>query len=318
MTSASSAPHPFEQFRKVELEGSRLSLEPHILFVCGGEVDITQVSKTLSLRERFFESFDEQGYPDYHDYCIRAETFKDYHEVGQYKDLAVFENDLAHIASLLIIFLESAGSIVELGLFSANENLRKKLLVVVNQKHHDNDSFIKLGPLATLRRNNKDSVSVYPWDIHDPSRMSKSDLSLIFEDVNFALSNIDATVKFNKNDGGHVCFLIYEIIRIYRALRIGEIRELLSFHGIMIDNARISNFIYLLKISSYVKEQALGRDVYYLCAKSFKKIKYKSKNPSDRFDDESVFVESSIYYSHQDSEKRRHRIIEMNTEKEGA
>lgn len=312
----SSGPHPFEQFKKVELESSRLNLEPHILFICGGEVDVKKMD-TLSLRERFFESFDEHGYPTYHDSCIRAETFKDYHETGQYKDLAAFENDLAHIASLLVIFLESAGSIVELGLFSANEMLRKKLLVVVNQKHHNNDSFIKLGPLATLRRANKDSVCVYPWELHNPAGISKDDLGFIFEDVNSALSKIDATIRFDKDDPGHICFLIYEIIRIYRALRIGEIRQLLSFHGIKVDNTRINNFIYLLSISEYVKEESLGRDTFYVCVKSFKKIKYKSKDLSDRFDDNSMFLESSIFYSREESEKRRHRIIEMNTAPEG-
>lgn len=319
MSGKSSGLHPFEHFKKVDLDNSRLNLEPHILFVCGGEVDVKK-NETLSLREHFFDSFDKQGFPTYHDSCIRAESFKDYYESGRYKDLAAFENDLAHIASLLVIFLESAGSIVELGLFSANEVLRNKLLVVVNQKHHNNDSFIKLGPLATLRRINEDSVCVYPWDLYNPAGISERDLGFIFEDVSVALSKIDATIKFDKGDPGHICFLVYEVIRIYRALRLGEIKELLGFHGIDVDNARIHNFIYLLSISSYVKEQTLGRDVFYVCEKSkpFKKIKYKSKKISDRFDDNSVYLESSIFYSHEESERRRHRIVEMNATQEDA
>ena len=53
-------------------------------------------------------------------------------ERGHIPDLMSFEDDIANISTLVVICLESAGSLVELGLFVNRKSLAQKLHVV----HH--------------------------------------------------------------------------------------------------------------------------------------------------------------------------------------
>lgn len=60
------------------------------------------------------------------DQITLAEEFKDWIHDSVYKDLLDFENDIAHISSLIVIVLESPGALAELGLFVRNKVLNKK------------------------------------------------------------------------------------------------------------------------------------------------------------------------------------------------
>ena len=301
--------HPFWQFREAELEGSRVSRESPSIFVCGGLVDIRTI-ETNSVREHFFASMGRMGCPDLHDYCITAETFKDYHENGKYRDLSEFESDLAHFASLLIIFLESPGAIVELGLFCNVPGLREKLLVFVNETHYESDSFIKLGPLTSLTQSNDKSVLVYPWELTNPGAMSEDVLQFVFSDINEAISEIPKSELFSKTNPGHLAFLIYECIRLFRALRLNEIQKLLSLHEIQLNDRRLKNLIYLLTIAQLVERKTIGRDTFYLALRDERKINFLSKIRGKSFDFEGIRIEASVYYTENDGERRRAHIIE--------
>ncbi len=59
-----------------------------------------------------------------------------------YDSLLEFELDIAELVSVIPIFLESPGAMVETGAFFCKPNLRKKLLIIVKEKHFKDDSFI--------------------------------------------------------------------------------------------------------------------------------------------------------------------------------
>lgn len=301
--------HPFSSFAHIDLAKARVSRNSPTIFVCGGLVDVTSTD-IKSVRDLFFESISKLGHEEFHHYCIRAETFKDYKDDGRYKDLSEFENDLAHFASLLIIFLESAGAIVELGLFCNGEGLREKLLVFVNQRHYEQDSFIRHGPLESLKQDNDSSVFVYPWDMHNPGSMGDEIMDIIFGDILETISQLPKSEKFIIANPGHQAFLIFECIRLYRALRISEIQKLIAVHGIKLSDRRIKNLIYLLRISGLVGIKTFGKDTFYYSLRDEKKVSLSSKSRGQPFDFEGTRIAASVYYYENRSERIRQQTIE--------
>jgi len=79
---------------------------------------------------------------------------------GDRYDLLDLENRLAESVHAVVMVIESWGSATELGAFAGNEKLAAKLIVVVKRQHADNDSFIWLGPIRHLKRENQDRILV--------------------------------------------------------------------------------------------------------------------------------------------------------------
>lgn len=73
-------------------------------------------------------------------------------------DLVSLENILAESVDALILVVESYGAVAELGAFSSNSNLRKKLICVVDSQYKKDKSFINFGPLRLIRSTNEGSI----------------------------------------------------------------------------------------------------------------------------------------------------------------
>lgn len=76
-------------------------------------------------------------------------------------DLLEYENFLAENADIICLICESMGSAVELGAFVQNENIRDKMVVVINQKYARDKSFIIMGPVKHIKKNTPDHVVTY-------------------------------------------------------------------------------------------------------------------------------------------------------------
>jgi|UniRef100_A0A8H9Z2M6 hypothetical protein len=79
---------------------------------------------------------------------------------GQHSLLSL-ENILAEAVDVIILFPESPGSFTELGAFSNNDNLRKKLICIQDAKFKSKRSFINYGPIRLLRGINSNLVIRY-------------------------------------------------------------------------------------------------------------------------------------------------------------
>ena len=74
------------------------------------------------------------------------------HVDPEFHNVAEFEDIIAEVSTCVVLFPESPGSFAELGYFSRNEKLRKKLLVVNNADLQGQDSFLALGPIKLIDR----------------------------------------------------------------------------------------------------------------------------------------------------------------------
>lgn len=70
---------------------------------------------------------------------------------GQYS-LLELENILADSVDAIVLFPESPGSFAELGAFSNNEKLARKMVVLINNKYKSDKSFINYGPVRLVRK----------------------------------------------------------------------------------------------------------------------------------------------------------------------
>lgn len=68
-------------------------------------------------------------------------------------DLLTFEDFLAEVSDAIVLFAESVGSFCELGAFSyADKAFCKKLIIVIDEKHQGEKSFILTGPTEKAKK----------------------------------------------------------------------------------------------------------------------------------------------------------------------
>lgn len=85
--------------------------------------------------------------------------------LGHHKhDLLGLENLLATSVNAVVILLQSAGTLAELGAFTNHSELCNKLIVVVDPKHERERSFINYGPLRFLKQSTKSKVLYHVID----------------------------------------------------------------------------------------------------------------------------------------------------------
>src|SRR5688572_25745964 len=114
---------------KISLDDSHVKPYEGFIFLCGGPADIKS-TLPVSLRDAVYR---ELAKNDTDERRIRmAEHYKDWAHDSVYHDLVLFERHLAELSSVIVLMVESPGAIAELGLFSAVDEVRDKLLVFID------------------------------------------------------------------------------------------------------------------------------------------------------------------------------------------
>lgn len=262
-------PDSYDQILRDSLEAIntkslRVDLSGLKIFVCGGPIDGTALIPP-SFRDRFVSFVDrEANYQEVYDRSVFAENFKDYFRDNAFTDLVVFEEEIANLSALIIIFLESPGSLVELGMFCNKLDYRRKLHVVVPQdKVEAEDSFIFLGPLEYIKKENSDSVEIYPWPDSAIEVYSQTHLIALCESVLSRLNDLDDTADFKSKNSGHVALLIVDIVSIYFPIMQGEILAALKYLGVDIEVSELKRHIYLLEQLGFLSHYQYSRHDYY-------------------------------------------------------
>ena len=84
------------------------------------------------------------------------------------------ENILADSVDCIVIFPESPGSFAEIGAFSNNEKLAKKMIVLSNKKYKYDKSFINYGPYRLIKRSKSGKVINNKINSNEKIRISNS------------------------------------------------------------------------------------------------------------------------------------------------
>ena len=126
---------------------------PKIAFICGGN---EKEFKNRHLMEKYFK----KHIPRF--LTFRAENAWDSIRKSE-KDTNALELEgwLADFSDVVIILVESFGTVAELGAFSMNNALRKKLLPILHHEFKDEQSFINTGPIKWIDKDSKYSPTIY-------------------------------------------------------------------------------------------------------------------------------------------------------------
>lgn len=139
------------------------------VFLCG-----KAISDKTSLRFRIADILQNKiWYSGNFDLIYPEDIFEELLYSSTSSDLLSLENLLAESVDAVVVIPESAGSFAELGAFANNENLRVKMLCVLDVKYKKDKSFINQGPVKLVKRTNKDGV-VYI----DETKLGKSTIGI--------------------------------------------------------------------------------------------------------------------------------------------
>jgi hypothetical protein len=230
--------------------------DSNIVFVCGGPKD------GPSMRKRFLD------YGRVHLTHLRLflaeDAEKDYvtNVEAQLHDVGKFEEIIGEVSDCLIIFPESEGSYAELGFFSKNEELRKKILVVNNADLQGKDSFIRRGPIHLI-----DSVSKFKSEIQ-VDYGDNANFGLVKERLEnrnvigkkrkkFEFTTF-ADLTFRKS-----FFAIFEIIRLFEVMNLEAIEY--AFRSIFknVNTLELTQLLSILVAAKLVRRG--GTDQQYFC-----------------------------------------------------
>ncbi|WP_447878113.1 retron St85 family effector protein [Serratia fonticola] len=128
---------------------------PKILFICGGE---EQSCKNRGILENYIKKHHKEYL------TFRAELAWEVissTESSKNVNALALEEWLADFSDIVIILVESYGTVAELGAFSLSNGLRKKLLPILDKQFERHTSFINTGPVMWVNNDSKFKPAIY-------------------------------------------------------------------------------------------------------------------------------------------------------------
>lgn len=120
------------------------------------------------------------------------------------------ERQLAALSDMVIVIVESAGTIAELGAFALTQELRSRLLPILSRKHKNKKSFLNTGPVAWVDRDSRYKPSI--WANH----------SIILDSVDELENRLIRLPKLRShgvadidNSDKHLLFLITDLVEVF-------------------------------------------------------------------------------------------------------
>jgi hypothetical protein len=293
---------------KIDLSKSRLKPYQGFVFLCGGPTN-AQSHKPISIRDAIFRELvkDDTVEPR-----IRiAEDYKDWSHDSVYRDLVSFERHLAELSSVIVLALESPGSIAELGLFSTIDEFKKKLLVFIETDHYKVDSFIRLGPIDYLEKVHNNTVQCHRWTtgaspvaVFDPiaAEALQSDLA---EAVRSRASSPTPERPIDTTRWLDCALLLCDLLNLCSALTIREIRTLLSGVGFERTESEIRQKLFLLERVGLLAMEPKGDQRFYICVEDREHVHLSYRDGT--FD--AIRFRVDLLHHYEQEDKKRYRAI---------
>ncbi|MBJ6726009.1 retron St85 family effector protein [Geomesophilobacter sediminis] len=249
-----------EDFSAYKLTNLHYSL-PKIIFICGGKDEDCPNRSNL---EKYFKKHLNRHL------IFRAEDAWAVISKGTTKTNALdLEEKLASFSDIVIILVESFGTVAELGAFASSEPLRRKLLPILNKDYVADESFVNTGPVTWVNKDSKykpcihanfSSILTSMTEIEE--RISRTSWEITFSNI------VHGDYKFSNK------VMLFFLMHVLVALGPISLNETISVTGRIINYGDKSNINSILSLGV-----ALGifgvmyenGEPYYFC-KDFKKL----------------------------------------------
>lgn len=291
--------------QKIDIAKSKTKPYRGFVFLCGGPTDVTAATP-ISIRDAICRALATE--PELEERIRIAEHFKDWSKDAVYRDLVLFETHLAELSSVVVLVLESPGSIAELGLFSVIPEFHKKLLVIIESSHYKARSFIRLGPVDFLEKSHDNIAECHQW--FGASHRFDSNLADelqpdLAEAIRGRAAETTPEHAFKIESWLDCALLVCDLLGLCSALTIRELRELLVGFGYSGSEADVRQTLFLLEQVGLIKMEPNGVQRFYINNASVEFIKFHVDDIS--FDLQRFRADVLNFYERKD--RKRYRAI---------
>jgi len=249
------------------VDRTKISVHPFdgFIFLCGGAISSSEAT-IASARHYALSRVDAEGRIAGRT-VILAEKLTNLLHGDDFRDLLEFEEHIAALSACVLLFVESPGSIAELGSFAVMPHLAPRLLVVCEQLFdvEENPSFIFLGPIASLRRKRMESVQVFPLfnaNVADKDMLDDC-WEYIEEAVLGSLRRPVTEALLDAKELSHQMLTVATVVNLCVGVRIGEIEECASALGLALSPKELRRILRMLEQFSLVRSRTYGNDRFY-------------------------------------------------------
>jgi hypothetical protein len=253
--------------KSLHVDKCRIQKTPNLIFLCGGPVGKKGPSR--SARDFFLRHVQRRR----RDIAARTRLAEDVNagfDRKLFPDLLELENYLAGLADVTLLFVESSGSIAELGAFAASEVLRPKLLVVVNTRFRTTNTFIADGPVQKVKNEDESLVHYFPWN---PRALRSASTKRQFREMTRVLLEFldkpdrsTSTARFlnSREKHGSVILLVADLVRIAGVATITDVHESLLAARFEVSREESARYLSLLESVGFVQRALRSNQTLFL------------------------------------------------------
>ena len=203
--------------KSLRVSHCKIQNTPNFVFVCGGPTATD--GSYQSARDSFLRHLRREKPAWVARVKLAEDVTTGFRHTDTFPNLLELENYLGHLADMTVLFVESPGSIAELGAFAASDTLWPKLLAVLNTYYDSTQTFIADGPVRKIRNAKDEFVQYYHWD---PQQLNAPETKQEFSEVADHLTKIlenserlrPSRLAFQTEKTSHTLLLVADLIRI--------------------------------------------------------------------------------------------------------
>lgn len=246
-------------FKDMDWGKVRIKRFPKRIFLCGQAQCPTSIRYLL------------QGTPLPEDQYVIAENAMSWTDAKAFaSDLLELEEYFASVARIIVIVSESPGSFAEMGAFTSNKKIQKKILIVTQEKHYKSNSFIRYGIIQHLQGEKTDPTyqicvipTIDPFTTEELAKYKTEICNLVSQAIQDFPTK---TAKFNKKSITSQVLLIRDAIQISYTIEKNRLLRIIC----NILHRKIESFeptflkiIFVLEKFNLIKKHFKGSQVFY-------------------------------------------------------
>jgi len=242
----------------------RVKRPSKFLFFCGGAQEIHNNAKAANLRDYLLRVRPiKTKYP-----IVLAEKATQLYRETEYEDLITFEEDIARIASVVLVIAESPGSLAELGAFASNDIIRPALRVVIPSHHADAESFVALGPIRRIKNYKRENLGIYPWKQHATGGLNVSTAKPHYKEIvtfiNGHLNRIPNSTPYSHLREARLFYVVYWVIHQSLAISPKILNDCVLSLLSEVTPSDIRKKIYCMEMAGWIKRVSYSdKDYFY-------------------------------------------------------
>jgi hypothetical protein len=232
------------------------------MFLCGGYISKDEDARPANLRDYLWRIRSISSRFD----IVLAEKATQLYRDSDYSDLISFEEDIARIASVVLVIAESAGSLAELGAFTANDTIRNALRVVIQEEHERAESFVRFGPIERIKKAKRANLAVYPWRNHANGNLNISSARPHYQHILKFLeehvTSIPISTTYDKLGEAQIFYVIYWIIHLCLAVTVTALYEYVRLIFNDATDEEIRKKLYCMQLAGWIERRSYSNKDY--------------------------------------------------------